>query len=89
MKNPPANARATEDGGSISELGRSPGGKHGNRLLENPMDRGAWQATVHGVAQESDTTKSNLACICTINTGTMNTSNCSYYHSSVSATYSS
>ena len=37
----------------IPELGRSPGGGHGNPLqyscLENPMDRGAWRATVHGV----------------------------------------
>ena len=37
--------------GSIPESGRSPGGVHGNPLqyscLENPMDRGAWQATVH------------------------------------------
>ena len=36
-------------------LGRSPGGGHGNPLqcscLENPMDRGAWWATVHGVAK--------------------------------------
>ena len=36
----------------IPGLGRSPGGGHGNPLqysfLENPMDRGAWQATVHG-----------------------------------------
>ena len=41
--------------GSISRLGRSPGGGHGNPLqyscLENPMDRGAWWATVHSVAQ--------------------------------------
>ena len=41
--------------GSISGLGRSPRGGNGNSLqyscLENPMDRGAWQATVHGVAQ--------------------------------------
>ena len=42
--------------GSISRLGRSPGGGHGNPLqyscLENPMDRGAWQATVHGVTKQ-------------------------------------
>ena len=41
--------------GSIPGLGRSPGGGHGNPLqyscLENPMDRGAWWATVHGVAR--------------------------------------
>ena len=40
--------------GSIPGLGRSPGG-HGNALqyssLENPMDKGAWWATVHGVAK--------------------------------------
>ena len=40
--------------GLIPGLGRSPGGGHGNPLqcscLENPMDRGAWWATVHGVA---------------------------------------
>ena len=43
------------DTDSVSELGRSPGGRKGNSLqyscLENPMDRGAWQATVHGVAK--------------------------------------
>jgi len=43
------------DLGSIPGSGRSPGGGHGNPLqfscLENPMDRGAWQATVHGVAK--------------------------------------
>ena len=41
--------------GSIPGLGRSPGGGHGNPLqyscLENPMDRGAWWATVHGIAK--------------------------------------
>ena len=41
--------------GSIPELGRSPGEGNGNPLqyscLENPMDRGAWQATVHRVTQ--------------------------------------
>ena len=43
----------TGDLGSISELERSPGGGHGNPLqyshLENPMDRGGWQAAVHRV----------------------------------------
>ena len=43
------------DLGSVPGLGRSPGGGHGNRLqysfLENPMDRGAWWATVHGVVK--------------------------------------
>ena len=43
------------DLGSIRGLGRSPGGGHGNPLqyssLENPMDRGAWQAAVHRVAK--------------------------------------
>ena len=43
------------DRGSIPGSGRSPGGGHGNPLqypcLENPMDRGAWRATVHGVAK--------------------------------------
>ena len=43
------------DPGSIPGLGRSPGEGNGNPLqdycLENPMDRGAWQATVHGVAK--------------------------------------
>ena len=60
MKNPPANAGDVRDVGSVPGSGRSPGGGHGNPLqysyLENPMDRGAWQAAVHRVAQ-LDTTK--------------------------------
>ena len=55
VKNPPC---SVGDLGSIPELGRSPGGGHGNSpqysCLENPMDREAWQATVHGVTKESD-----------------------------------
>ena len=48
-------ARNAGDLGSISGLGRSPGGEHGNSLhyscLENSMDRGSWRATVHGVTK--------------------------------------
>ena len=51
--NPPASAGETRDAASIPESGRSPGGGHGNPLqysgLENPMDRGAWRATVHKI----------------------------------------
>ena len=47
VKNLPASVGDIRDIGSISGLGRSPGGGHGNPLqyscLENPMDRGAWQ----------------------------------------------
>ena len=54
-KNLPANTRDLRDVGWIPGLGRSPGGGYGNPLryscLENPMDKGAWQATVHRVAQ--------------------------------------
>ena len=50
VKNLPANAGDRRDMGSIPGSGRSPGGRHGNLLqyfcLENPMDRGAWRATV-------------------------------------------
>ena len=55
IKNLPANAGDIRDTGSVPELGRSPGEGHGNPLqyscLENPMDRGAWWATVHRVAK--------------------------------------
>jgi len=53
IKNPPANAGDVRDAGSAPGSGRSPGGGHGNPLqyscLQNPMDRGAWQATVFRV----------------------------------------
>ena len=55
VKNPPANAGDGRDLGSIPGSGRSPGEGNGNPLqyscLENSMDRGVWQATVHGVAK--------------------------------------
>ena len=61
VKNLPANASDARDMGLIPESERSPEGGNGNPLqyscLENPMDRGAWQATVHGVAKESFMTK--------------------------------
>ena len=55
IKNLPAIAGDIRDVGSIPELGRSPGGGHGNPFLysclENPMDRETWQAAVHRVTQ--------------------------------------
>jgi len=60
VKNLPANAGDAGDVGSIPGLERSPGRRKGNPLqdscLENPMDRGAWWATVQKVATESDMT---------------------------------
>ena len=55
VKNPPANAGDIRDTGLIPWSGRSPGGGHGNPLsyscLENLMERGAWRAIVHRVAE--------------------------------------
>ena len=55
VKNRPANAGDTRDVGLIPGLGKSPGVGNGDPLryscLESPMDRGAWWATVHGVAK--------------------------------------
>ena len=52
---PPASAGETKAAGSVPESGRPPGGRNSSPLqcsyLENPMDRGAWRATVHGVAK--------------------------------------
>ena len=61
VKNPPANAGDVKAVGSIPGSRRSPGGGYGNLLqyscLENPMDRGAWWATVHTDRKELDTTE--------------------------------
>ena len=55
VKNLSANAGDVRDAGLIPGSGRFPGGGHNNPLqyscLENPMDRGAWRVTVHGVAK--------------------------------------
>ena len=61
VKNPPANSEGTRDAVSIPGSGRSPGGGNGNPLqyscLENSTDRGAWWATVHGVAKSQALTE--------------------------------
>jgi len=55
VKNLPAKSGDRRNVGLIPGSGRSPGERHGNPLqyscLGNPMDREAWQATVHGVAK--------------------------------------
>ena len=55
VKNPSDSSGSTRDSGLIPGLGRAPGGGHSNPLqcscLENPLDRGAWWATVHRVTK--------------------------------------
>ena len=67
VKNPPANAG---DMGSIPGSERSPAEGNGSPLLysclENPMDRGAWWATVQAVAKQSDPT---YVCVCVYKIG--------------------
>ena len=61
VKNWPANAGDISDVGLISGSERFPGGGHGNPIqytcLKNPMDRGAWWATVRAVTEELDVTE--------------------------------
>ena len=61
VKNPPVNTGNSGDTGSIPGSGRSPGEGNGNPFqyscLGNPVDRGGWWATVHGVTEEVDVTK--------------------------------
>ena len=68
VKNLPANAGGVRDMGSIPGSGRYPGEGNGNphqySCLENSMDRGAWQAIVHGAAK-NHTLLSNRAHTCT------------------------
>ena len=68
VKNPPANAGDIRHASLIPESGTSPGGRHGNALqyscLENPIDRGAWRVTVHGVSK-SQTRLKRLSTACT------------------------
>ena len=58
VKNPPTNAGDVRDAGLTPGSGRSTGEENGNSLqyscLGNPLDRGAWWATVHGVTKEWD-----------------------------------
>ena len=62
---PSANAGVVRDTGSVLGLGRFPGGGNGNPLwyscLENPMDRGDWQVTIHTVAGSQTQPKQLLA----------------------------
>ena len=61
VKNLPANVGSITDRGLIPGLGRYPGERHGNPLQyscpEKPVDRGAWQAAVHGVTKRHDLNK--------------------------------
>ena len=66
VKYPLANAGDIRDVGLIPGSGRSPGGEHGNSLqyycLENTMDRGAWQVTVHRLAESDMAEATQDAC---------------------------
>ena len=65
VKNAPAHAGDVRVSGLIPGSGRSPGGGHSNPLqyscLENPIDRGAWQSTVHEIAESDETEQLSTA----------------------------
>ena len=67
VKKPHANAGDVRDAGSVPGSGRFPGGRHGRPLqcscLGNPMDRGAWGAMAHGVAESDRTAVTQHACM--------------------------
>ena len=67
VKNPSANAGDIRDLGLIPGSGRSPGGGHGNSpqysCLKNPMDRGTWWVTVHGVTESQMRSLSTPTCL--------------------------
>ena len=67
VKIPPANTGDIRDVGSVPGLGRSLGGGHGYPLqysfLENPMDRGTWQATIYRVAKNQTCLKRLSTCM--------------------------
>ena len=64
VKNPLANAGDSKDVGSIPESGEFPGVENGSLLqyswLGNPMDRGAWRPTVHGVTKSQTQLSTNI-----------------------------
>ena len=67
VKNLLANAGAAGDVGSIPGLGRAPGVGNGNPLLysclKNSMDKGVWQATVHGVTKSWTLLSAHIQCV--------------------------
>ena len=64
VKNPPASAEDTRDAGLVPGLGRSTGIGNGipvqHSCLEDSIDRGVWQAAVHGVEKELDMTEQSI-----------------------------